>query len=163
MLAPFSNNICAISAWPPHAARRNGVRPSCACTKLIKYTTCNPLPQNKQTLLYCIPVYFPQAAQAISSKCKGMVHASLHVHSNMSTSLQHHKCCAMCSLHQSHISAVQPFPHIALPHALILSQCPYCVHPCNKTILRAKFGLWSHHFVHNSITDAFHAIQKNLF
>ena len=77
--------------------------------------------------------------------------------------VQHHKCCAMCSPHQSHISAVQQFPHIALAHALIQSQCPYCVHPCKKAILCAKFGLWMPHFVHSSITDAFHAIKTNLF
>ena len=44
----------------------------------------------------------------------------------------------MCSPHQSHISAVQQFPHIAL--ALIQSQCPYYIHPCKKAILCVKLN-----------------------
>ena len=75
--------------------------------------------------------------------------------------IQHYKCCAMFSPHQFHISAVQQFPHIPLAHALIQSQCSYCAHPCNKDILQVKFGLWTPHFVHNSISDAFHAMKEN--
>ena len=77
--------------------------------------------------------------------------------------VQHHKQCPMCSLHQSHISAVQQFPHIALAHALIQSQCPYFVHQCKKPILRDKFGLWMPHLVHISIAHAFHAYKTNSF
>ena len=32
--------------------------------------------------------------------------------------VQHRKCCAMCSPHQPHISAVQLFPYLALAHPL---------------------------------------------
>ena len=77
--------------------------------------------------------------------------------------VQHHKRCAMWSPQQSHISAVQQFPHVALAHTLIQSQCPYCVHSCNKAILYIKVGLWRHHFVHIFIISASHAIHKNLF
>ena len=75
--------------------------------------------------------------------------------------VQHHKRCAMCSPHQSHISSVQQFTRIAL--ALIQSQCPYCVHPCKKAILHGKFGLWMPRFLHSFITDAFMKSSKNHF
>ena len=71
-----------------------------------------------------------------------MFDASLHVHSNAPNLIQHHKCCVMCSPHQSHISAVKQFPHMELAHALIQCQSSCCVHQCNKPILRVKFGLW---------------------
>ena len=77
--------------------------------------------------------------------------------------VQHRECWAMCSPHQSHISAVKQFPHMELPHALIQSQCPCCVHQCKKPILRVKFGLWMPHLVHTSIADAFRAFKTNSF
>ena len=77
--------------------------------------------------------------------------------------VQHRKCRATCSPHQSHILAVQLFQHIALAHALIQSQCPYCVHQCKKAIRPVKFGLSMPHLVHSSITNAFHAFKINSF
>ena len=46
--------------------------------------------------------------------------------------IQNHKLCTVCSPHQSHISAVQRFPHIVLAHALIQPNVPIlCTHTRN--------------------------------
>ena len=163
MSAPFFINNCAILTWPFLAATSNGVHPSCACTKLVKYTTSNQVLQNNTNIALLHTIQFPISRTSHALLVEGYVSCFIACAFQCGKLIQQHKRCAMCWLHQSHISAEQQFPHIALAYALIQSQCPYCVHPCKKAILRVKFGLWMHHFVHSSITAGFHAIKTDSF
>ena len=85
-------------------------------TRQIHYLQSNITKQTNIALLHTIQ--FPIGCTSHTLLVEGHVScfiACAFQHGNL---VQHHKCCAMCSPHQSHISAVQQFPHIALAHAL---------------------------------------------
>ena len=130
-------------------------------THQIHYLQSNITKQTKIALLHTVqfPIGHTSHTLLVEEHVSCFI-ACAFQHINL---VQHHKRCAMHSPHQYHISIVQQFPHTALAHALIQSQCPYCVHTCKKGILHVKFGLGMPHFVHNSNTDAFHAIKKFSF
>ena len=127
-------------------------------TRQIHYLQSNIVKQTNIALLHTIQ--FPMCRTSHTLLVEGHVSCFIACEFQHVKLVQHHKRCAMCSPHQSHISAVQQFPHIAL--ALIQSQCPYCVHPCKKAVPCIKFGLRMPHFLHSSITDVFHSIKKLL-
>ena len=130
-------------------------------TRQIHYLQSNIAKQTNIALLHTIQ--FPIGRTSHTLLVEGHVSCFIACAFQCSKLVQHRECWAMCSPHQSHISAVKQFPHIALAHALIQFQCPYCVHPCNKGILRVKFGLWMRDFVHSFIKNAFCAFKTNSF
>ena len=159
MLAPFPINIRAISTWPFFTAPSNGVNPSCACTKVVKYTACNQISQNKQTSLSCIPFNLQQAAQAIPSQWRDIFHASLHVHSNVATSSNvidsvlcgHHtnltfQQCNNSHIQHLHMSLFNPNVHNMCIHARKLfsvsnwdNECPIlCTAPLQMHFMHSK-------------------------
>ena len=130
-------------------------------TRQIHYLHSNMAKQKNIALLHINQ--FPKGRTCHTLLVEGHVSCFIVCAFQRGKLVQHHKHYSMCSPHQSHISALQQFPHIALAHALIQSQCPSCVHQCKKAILRVKFGLWMPHFVYSSLKDAFHALKTNSF
>ena len=108
-------------------------------TRQKHYLQANITKQTNIALLYTIQ--FPVGRTSHSLLVEGHVSCFIACAFQCIKLIQNYKICAVCSLHQSHISAVQQLQHVALAHALIQSQCPYCVHPCKKAILRVKLGL----------------------
>ena len=108
-------------------------------TRQLHYLQSNIAKQTNIILLHNI--LFPIGCTSHTLLVKGHVSCFIACAFQCSKLVQHRKCCATCSPHQSHISAMQLFPHIALVHAFIQSQCPYCVHQCKKAILRVR--IWT--------------------
>ena len=85
-------------------------------TRQIHYLQSSITKQTNIALLHTIQ--FPIGCTSHTLLVEGHVSCFIACALQCGKLIQHHKCCAMCSPHQSHISAVQQFPHIALAHAL---------------------------------------------